>query len=140
LLLYPNTLLFKLNSSAKSRSSNYFISIGASLHFLFCSLVFRLIRSLLGCFKKQTRDNYRNSGSMTIDKDRIKPRSCTPGQRKCDVVTSIQTNLPRDGDVEELHGDPTVGPRPKVWTRGKKWKKWCRRWRAVEARMRSRRR
>jgi len=20
--------------------------------------------------------------------------------------------------VEELHGDPTVGPRPKVWTRG----------------------
>jgi len=27
--------------------------------------------------------------------------------------------LPRDGGVEELHGDPTVGPRPKVWTRGK---------------------
>jgi len=25
--------------------------------------------------------------------------------------------------VEELHGDPTVGPRPKVWTRGQKWKK-----------------
>jgi len=25
--------------------------------------------------------------------------------------------LPRDGGVE-LHGDPTVGPRPKVWTRG----------------------
>jgi len=25
--------------------------------------------------------------------------------------------------------DPTVGPRPKVWTRGQKWK-WCRRWRA----------
>jgi len=23
--------------------------------------------------------------------------------------------LPRDGGVEELHGDPTVGPRPKVW-------------------------
>jgi len=22
--------------------------------------------------------------------------------------------LPRDGDVEKLHGDPTVGPRPKV--------------------------
>jgi len=30
------------------------------------------------------------------------------------------------GGVEELHGDPTVGPRPKVWTRGQKWKKWCR--------------
>jgi len=23
----------------------------------------------------------------------------------------------------ELHGDPTVGPRPKIWTRGQKWKK-----------------
>jgi len=29
--------------------------------------------------------------------------------------------LPRDGDVEELHGDPTVWPRPKVWTRGQKF-------------------
>jgi len=44
--------------------------------------------------------------------------------------------LLRDVGVEELHGDPTVGPRPKVWTRGQKWKKWCRRWRAGEARMR----
>jgi len=26
--------------------------------------------------------------------------------------------LPRVGVVEELHGDPTVGPRPKVWTKG----------------------
>jgi len=25
--------------------------------------------------------------------------------------------------VEELHGDLTVGARPKVWTRGQKWKK-----------------
>jgi len=24
--------------------------------------------------------------------------------------------------VEELHGDPTVGPRSKVWTRSQKWK------------------
>ena len=24
--------------------------------------------------------------------------------------------LPRDGGVEELRGDPTVGPHPKVWT------------------------
>jgi len=40
-----------------------------------------------------------------------------------------------DGGVEELHGDPTVGPRPKVWTRSQKWK-WCRRWPAGEARMR----
>jgi len=24
--------------------------------------------------------------------------------------------LPRNGGVEELHGDPTFGPRPKVWT------------------------
>jgi len=31
--------------------------------------------------------------------------------------------LPRDGDVEELHADPTVGPRPKGWTRGQKRKK-----------------
>jgi len=30
-----------------------------------------------------------------------------------------------DGGVEELHGDPTAEPRPKVWTRGKKWKKYC---------------
>jgi len=30
--------------------------------------------------------------------------------------------LRRDGGVEELHGDPTVGPRPKVWTRGQKCK------------------
>jgi len=31
--------------------------------------------------------------------------------------------LPRDGGMKKLHGDPTVGPRPKVWTRGQKWKK-----------------
>jgi len=31
--------------------------------------------------------------------------------------------LPRDGGVDKLHGDPTVGPRPKVWTRGQKQKK-----------------
>jgi len=31
--------------------------------------------------------------------------------------------LPRDGGVEELHGDSTVRPGPKVWTRGQKWKK-----------------
>jgi len=31
--------------------------------------------------------------------------------------------LPRDGDVEELDGDPIIGPRPKVWTRGQKRKK-----------------
>jgi len=31
--------------------------------------------------------------------------------------------LPRYGGVEELHGDPTVGLRLKVWIRGQKWKK-----------------
>jgi len=30
--------------------------------------------------------------------------------------------LPMDGDAEELYGDLTIGPRPKVWTRGQKWK------------------
>jgi len=29
--------------------------------------------------------------------------------------------LPRDGGVEELHGDPTVGPHSKVWARGQKY-------------------
>jgi len=33
--------------------------------------------------------------------------------------------LPRDGGVEELHGDPTVGPRPKVWTRGQNGRIGC---------------
>jgi len=28
--------------------------------------------------------------------------------------------LPRDGGMEDLHGDPKVGPHPKVWTRGQK--------------------
>jgi len=31
--------------------------------------------------------------------------------------------LPRNGGVEGLHRDPTIGPHPKVWTRGQKWKK-----------------
>jgi len=31
--------------------------------------------------------------------------------------------LPGDGGVKKLHGDPKVGPRPKIWTRGQKWKK-----------------
>jgi len=31
--------------------------------------------------------------------------------------------LSRDEGVEELHGDQTVGPRPKVRTSGQKWKK-----------------
>jgi len=26
--------------------------------------------------------------------------------------------LPRDGGMEELHGDPTIGSRCKVWSRG----------------------
>ena len=26
--------------------------------------------------------------------------------------------LPRDGGAEELRGNPTVGPHPKVWTIG----------------------
>jgi len=30
--------------------------------------------------------------------------------------------LSRDGGMGELHRDPTVGPSPKVWTRGQKWK------------------
>jgi len=32
--------------------------------------------------------------------------------------------------------DPTVGPLSKVWTRGQKWMKWCRKWSAEEARVR----
>jgi len=33
--------------------------------------------------------------------------------------------IPRDGGVEKLHGDPTYEPRPKVQTKGQKWKKSC---------------
>jgi len=38
--------------------------------------------------------------------------------------------LPRDGGAKEYHGDPTVGPCPKVWIRNKKWKKYCQKWHA----------
>jgi len=42
----------------------------------------------------------------------------------CVMVVVVPTLLlPKDGGVEELHGNPTVGPRPKVWTKGQKWKK-----------------
>jgi len=47
------------------------------------------------------------------------------------VVMVATRPLPRDGGVEELHEDPTVGPHPKVWTRGQKWKE-CQRRRAGE--------
>jgi len=41
------------------------------------------------------------------------------------------------GVMKELHRDPTVGLRSKVWARGQKWKKWCQyRRRAREAQMR----
>ena len=30
--------------------------------------------------------------------------------------------LPRDGGTEELRGDPTIGPHPKVWTIDQKYK------------------
>jgi len=30
--------------------------------------------------------------------------------------------LLRDGGAKELHGDPTIGPRPNVWTRGQNGK------------------
>jgi len=33
---------------------------------------------------------------------------------------SATRHFPRDMGAEEFRGDPTVGPRPKVWTRGKK--------------------
>jgi len=36
---------------------------------------------------------------------------------------SVTRPLPRDGGMEELHGDPTVESRPMVWIRGQKWKK-----------------
>jgi len=36
------------------------------------------------------------------------------------VVGGVIRPLPRDEGAEELHGIPTVGPRPKVWTRGQK--------------------
>jgi len=39
------------------------------------------------------------------------------------MMVVVLPPLPRDGSVEELHRDPTVGPHPKVWTRGQKWKK-----------------
>ena len=32
------------------------------------------------------------------------------------VVVLPDPFLPRDGGAEELRGDPTVGPHPKVWT------------------------
>jgi len=46
-----------------------------------------------------------------------------PGLKKIDPGSGGATrSLPRDGGVEEFHGDSTVWPRTKVWTRGK-WKK-----------------
>jgi len=39
------------------------------------------------------------------------------------VVVVLPDPFPRDGGVEELHRDPTVGSCPKVWTRDQKWKK-----------------
>jgi len=44
--------------------------------------------------------------------------------------------LSRDEDMEELHRDPTVGPRPKVWTRGQILYGNSSGWRAGEAQMR----
>ena len=40
----------------------------------------------------------------------------TRGGGGCGGTTRI---LPRDGGAEELRGDPTVGPHPKVWTIGR---------------------
>jgi len=37
--------------------------------------------------------------------------------------------------IDEVHGDLTVEPRPKVWTRCPKWNTFCQR-RTIEARMR----
>jgi len=48
----------------------------------------------------------------------------------CGDGGGVTRSLPTDGGVKELHGEPTVGSRPKVWSRGQNWKKWCRRWRA----------
>jgi len=45
----------------------------------------------------------------------------------------VYRSLPKDGGVEELHEDLTFGPRPKVWTRGQKWKNQCQRWCGREA-------
>jgi len=33
--------------------------------------------------------------------------------------------LPSNGDAKELRQDPTVGLRPKVWTRDQRWNKYC---------------
>jgi len=41
------------------------------------------------------------------------------------VVVGYYPTVSKDGGSEKLHGDPTVGPRRKVRTRGQKWKKQC---------------
>jgi len=49
---------------------------------------------------------------------------------------SVIRLLLRGEDMKEFHGDPTVGSRLKVRTRGQKWKNQRQRWRAGETQMR----
>jgi len=37
---------------------------------------------------------------------------------RTDFCSGATRPLPKDGGVEKLYGDPTVGPHSKVWTRG----------------------
>jgi len=50
------------------------------------------------------------------------PRNLTK-TRGSGGTTRIRS-LPRNTSAEELHGDSTVKPRPKVWTRDQRWKKY----------------
>ena len=63
---------------------------------------------------------HRNIGSSETPKQvRITQSRSSPGNEKCaDGGGGGGTTrpLPRDGGAEELRGDPTVGPHPKVWT------------------------
>jgi len=38
------------------------------------------------------------------------------------VVVVLHDSFRGIEGIEELYGDTTAGPRPKVWTRGQKWK------------------
>jgi len=44
--------------------------------------------------------------------------------------------FPRAGGLKEIRGYVKVGPRPKLWARSKKWKKYSAKWRAGETQMR----
>jgi len=77
---------------------------------------FRILQYIVS---KAQRNGNKVSTKLTLQK---RVRRSIMSLLRVLLVVLLPNPFSRVGGAKKLRGDPTVGPYPKVWTRGKKWK------------------